>query len=176
MALPIPRDPPVTTAALPVRSITRGPPVGARSGSPGATWSEGDIHGSGAVHQLGEGVGDRVDRVPVHRQPDAHVLRLDRRVAGDPAGRIGRPVDRHRAAREAGPERDDRHVVADLDPALVHRFGERDRHGSGGGVAVLVEVDPCRPNVDAKAPSYNNVFLLAWLAEYTHPHKHQRHM
>src|SRR5207244_5890456 len=124
IARPIPREPPVTTALLPDRSIIRtsrcgeGSPYPARgegsadrltsmlrfSGDDVVEWN---VDRSGAGHQLRERVGDRVDRVPVDWQPDADVLRPDRRVAGPPAGRIGRPVDRHGAAREARSEGDD---------------------------------------------------------------------
>ena len=70
----------------------------ARSGSPGTTSSSGTSTGPGWRHDLGERVGDRVDRVPVDRQPDVDVLGLDGGVTGDPARRVGRPLDGDRAA------------------------------------------------------------------------------
>ena len=69
-----------------------------------------------------------------------HVRRRDRGVAGSAAFRIGGPFDRDGTAGEAGAERDDDDPVADLHAALVDGFGERDRHGGRGRVAVLVEV------------------------------------
>jgi hypothetical protein len=43
---------------------------------------EGDVERV-AGHELGEGIGDRVDGIPVDGQPDVDVGRPDRRVAGD---------------------------------------------------------------------------------------------
>ena len=99
MARPIPREPPVTSARLAGQVDHAGTSrVGAARGSPGTTSSSGTSTRSGPGHELGEGVGDRVDRVPVDRQPDVDVLGVDRRVAARAARRVGRPLDRHRAA------------------------------------------------------------------------------
>ena len=69
-----------------------------------------------------------------------HVLGPDPLVDTVRAGRVGGPLDGDRAAREARPERDDDDVVADLDPPLIDRLGQRDRDRRRGRIPVSVEV------------------------------------
>ena len=56
------------------------------------------------------------------------------------AGRVGRPLDGHRARGEAGAEGHDHDVVTDLDPTRIDRLGQGDRDRGGRRVAVLVQV------------------------------------
>ena len=127
MARPMPREPPVTRAALPVRSIMRGPPCGRARARPARRRRAGrrPCPGWAMIAARASGIGSTESQST--GQPDVRRPRADRRVAGDAAGRVGRPLDGHGAAREAGAEGDDDDPVADLDPALVDRLGQGDR-------------------------------------------------
>ena len=87
----------------------------AGSGSPGTTSSSGTSTAPGRAIRADQRLRDRVDRVPVDRQADLDVVGGDRGVAGDAAGRVGRPLDRDGTGREARPERDEH----DRSPTLI---------------------------------------------------------
>ena len=136
---------------LPVRSIMRGPPAGVAAGSPGTTSSSGTSTEPGRriSSASASGIGSTESQ-----STGSRTVTSSGWTAASPAiPRAGSAVHSmvDRAGREAGPERDDDDVVADLDPALVDRLGQGDRHGRGGRVAVLVEVDehPVHRQVEA---------------------------
>ena len=119
----------------------RGPPGGRGSGSPGTTSSSGTSTGPGLGHQRGERVGDRVDRVPVDRQADTRSVGSTAASPAIPrAGSAVHSMARRRDVKPA-PKATMHDVVADLDPALVDRLGQGDRHRRRRRVAVPVEVD-----------------------------------
>src|SRR5688500_10820567 len=106
IALPIPREPPVTRAVLPDRSIMRAPSWatgGRRCRRPSAyrlvdalrltghDVGKIQLHRERPGEDLGEGGRDRIDRVPVDGHPDMHVLGPDGVVGVAAAGRVGRP-------------------------------------------------------------------------------------
>ena len=138
MARPMPREPPVTTALLPVRSIMRGPPCGRGAGSPGTTSSSGT--GGPRLedgHQARRASGRPSPSRPARgRWRPARPTRRACRGSGSAVhSRATAPL------REAGAEGDEHDLVADLDAARVDRLGEGDADRGRRGVAVAVDVD-----------------------------------
>ena len=129
----------------------RWPPGGRARARPGTTSSSGTstVPGWAISAASASGIGSTESQSTGSRIVTS--ARVDGGVAGDPAGRVGGPLDGHGAAGEARPEGDDDDVVADLDAALVDGLGQGDRHGRGRRVAVLVEVDehPVHRQVEA---------------------------
>jgi hypothetical protein len=79
---------------------------------------EGDVDLARPGQDLGQGVGDRVDRVPVDGQPDADIVGADRS-GGRAAGGIRRPLEDDGSGREASSEGDQAEPVTDGDAAGI---------------------------------------------------------
>src|SRR5918993_3239212 len=134
IALPMPREPPVTRAVLPDRSIMLAPSWatdGRRGWRPSAyrlvdalrlardNVGQVQLNGERAGEDLGEDGRDGVDRVPVDGHPHVHVLGPDGIVGVATACGVCRPLHRHGTGREARPEGAEHDPVDNMHPALV---------------------------------------------------------